>query len=51
MKPGPNYRMTKQTKRMLALIVDAHKRGAVKRGAIQAELTAQQRPERKPRQR
>jgi hypothetical protein len=39
-KPGPNYKMSAQTKRFLATIIDPHKRGEFKRSAIQAELTA-----------
>jgi hypothetical protein len=39
-KPGPNYKMTKQTKRILALIVDPHKQGIQKRLMIQAELAS-----------
>jgi len=45
-KPGPNYKMSKQTKTMLALgkFRDAHHRGEVKRGMIQAELAASMKP-------
>ena len=41
LKPTSSYRMTKQTKRSLALIIDPHKRGEQKRMMIQAELAAQ----------
>jgi len=39
-KPGPNYKMSSTTKRMLALIIDPHKRGVQKRLMIQAELAS-----------
>ena len=42
MKPGANYRMTKQSKRFLATVIDPHRRGELKRGTIQAELASQQ---------
>ncbi len=38
LKPGPNFRMSKQSKRFLATIIDPHKRGEFKKSAIQAEL-------------
>jgi len=41
LKPTSSYRMTKQTKRSLALIIDPHKRGEQRRMMIQAELAAQ----------
>jgi hypothetical protein len=40
MKPGPNYKMSAQTKRFLATIVDPQKRSEFKRSAIQAELAS-----------
>ena len=40
MKPTSTYKMTKTTKRFLATIVDPHKRGEIKRMAIQGELAA-----------
>jgi hypothetical protein len=46
MKPGPNYKMTKQSKRFLATIVDPHKRALFKAGTIQAELAALVQPRR-----
>ncbi len=46
MKPGPNYKMTKQSKRFLATIVDPHKRGMIKAGTIQAELASLVQPRR-----
>jgi hypothetical protein len=42
MKPGANYKMTKQSKRFLATVIDPHRRGELKRGTIQAELAGQQ---------
>ena len=42
MKSGSNFKMSKQSKRYLATIVDAHKRGEIKRGTVQAELASQQ---------
>ncbi len=44
LKPGPNYRMSAQSKRFLATIIDPHKRGEFKRSAIQAELAASIQP-------
>lgn len=40
LKPGPNFRMSKQSKRFLSTIVDPHKRGEFKKSAVQAELAA-----------
>lgn len=40
-KPGPSYKMSSTTKRMLANIIDPHERGVQKRLMIQAELAAQ----------
>jgi hypothetical protein len=42
MKPGPNFKMSKQSKRFLATVVDPQLRGQIKRGTIQAELASQQ---------
>ena len=42
LKPTSNYKMTKQTKRYLALIVDPIERGVQKRIMIQAELVQAQ---------
>jgi hypothetical protein len=39
-KPTASYRMSKQIKRSLALIIDPQERGAQKRIMIQAELAA-----------
>lgn len=46
LKPGPNYRMSKQTKRSLATsrMIDPHYRGEQKRLMIQAELHSQLQP-------
>jgi hypothetical protein len=38
LKPTSTYKMSKQTKRSLALIVDPQERGVQKRIMIQAEL-------------
>jgi hypothetical protein len=51
LKPGPNYRMSKQGKRTLAQYIDAHKRGEVKRSIVQAELAAAIQPKREKPQR
>lgn len=42
MKSGSNYKMSKQSKRYLATIIDPHRRGEIKRGTVQAELSGQQ---------
>lgn len=39
-KPTASYRMTKQSKRFLATVIDPHKRGEIKRTLVQAELAA-----------
>lgn len=43
MKPTSSFRMSKQTKRFMALLPfkDEHERGAFKRSAIQAQLAAE----------
>jgi hypothetical protein len=41
LKPTSSYRMSKQTKRSLALVIDPHQRGEQRRLMIQAELAAQ----------
>lgn len=41
LKPGPNFRMTKANKTILANIVDPHRRGEVKRGLIDAQLSSE----------
>ena len=48
MKPGPNFKMSKQSKRTLATkrMIDAHVRGEHKRALIQAELAAAIQPRR-----
>ena len=40
MKPGSNYKMPKRIKRRLAVIVDAHYRGEIRRLMIQADLAS-----------
>ena len=42
MRAGSNFKMSKQSKRYLATIVDPHRRGAIKRGTVIAELASQQ---------
>ena len=46
MKPGPNFRISSQTKRYAARIVDPHKRGEFIRSMVQAELEAAHQPKR-----
>lgn len=41
-KPGASYRMNKTNKRMLATIVDRHRRGEIKRTVVQADLYGRQ---------
>ena len=45
-KPGPNFKLSKRTKTVLALgkFKDEHDRGAYKRAMIQAEITASMKP-------
>jgi hypothetical protein len=45
-KPGPNFKMSKPAKTLLALgkFKDAHHKGEIKRSIVQAELTASQKP-------
>jgi hypothetical protein len=38
MKPTSSFKLSKQTKRSLALIIDPHKRGEQRRMMVQAEL-------------
>ncbi len=40
LKPNANFKLSKQSKRFLATIVDDHKRGEARRAFIQAELSA-----------
>ena len=42
MKSGSNFKMSKQSKRFLATVLDPHRRGEIKRGTVQAELASQQ---------
>jgi len=46
-KSGPNYRMPKSIKRQLAVIVDPHRQGEIRRIMIQADLVGQQDASRK----
>ena len=46
-KPGPNYRMPKSIKRQLAVIVDPHRQGEIRRIMIQADLVGRQDASRK----
>jgi hypothetical protein len=41
LKPNQNFKLDKQTKRFMATIVDANKRGEFKRAMIQAQLEAE----------
>ena len=43
-KPTSSFKMSAQSKRFLARELDPHKRGELKRGMIQAQLVAEQRP-------
>lgn len=40
LKPTASFRMSKQSKRFLATIVDDHRRGEARRMLVQAELAA-----------
>lgn len=42
MKPGPNFKLSKTTKRMMCFIKDAQSRNQFKRMMIQAQLAAEQ---------
>lgn len=42
MKPTSSFKISKQTKRYMATIVDPHQRGEFKRQSIQAQLAAEQ---------
>lgn len=44
--PTKNYRMSKQSKMLLANEIDPHRRGELKRMLIQAELAALEQPKR-----
>ena len=41
MKPGPNFKMSKANKTVLAHIIDPHYRGEIKRGLIDAQLSSE----------
>ena len=41
MKPTSSFRMTKANKTVLSHILDPHKRGAIKRDLIQAQLMSE----------
>jgi len=41
MKPGPNFKMTKANKTILANIVDPQRRAEIKRGLIAAQLASE----------
>lgn len=41
-KTGPNYRMSRANKAMLASYVDRHKRGEIKRTVISADISGSQ---------
>ena len=40
LKPNANFKMSKQSKRLLATVVNDHKRGEAKKAFIEAELYA-----------
>jgi hypothetical protein len=42
LKSGPNYRMSRANKVLLASYIDRHKRGEIKRTVIQADLYGHQ---------
>jgi len=48
-KPGKTFKLSKQTKRLMTSIVDAHTRNEFKRAMIQAELAAAIVPQRRDR--
>lgn len=49
-KPGKTFKLSKQTKRLMCSIVDAHARNAFKHAMIQAELAAAVIIKREPRE-
>ena len=48
MKPGPNFKLSKTSKRFLATIVNAQQKGMLKKGLIEAELYEAVVPKREP---
>jgi len=46
LKANANFKLSKQSKRLMATIVDPQERAAFKRSAIQAELAAAIQPKR-----
>ena len=42
LKPTQNFKISKQTKRFMATILDDHKRGEYKRAMIDAQLMGEQ---------
>jgi hypothetical protein len=42
--PTKNFRLRRETKAMMATILDPHKRGEFKRAMIQAQLHSEERP-------
>jgi hypothetical protein len=46
MKPTATFKLSKQTKRFMATIIDNHKRGEYKRAMIDAQLQASIQPKR-----
>lgn len=48
MKSGPNFKLSKTSKRFLATIVNAQQKGMLKAGLIQAELHEAVVPKREP---
>jgi hypothetical protein len=47
LKPGSNFKLSKQTKRFMATYINAEARNSFKRDMIQAELYSQQQPPRR----
>jgi hypothetical protein len=50
LKPTANYKMSKDGKRYLATLTDAHKRGLIKNTIVQSELYSLIQPKREKRE-
>ena len=48
MKPGPNFKLSKTSKRFLATIVNSQQKGMLKAGLVEAELYEAVVPKREP---
>lgn len=44
MKPGSSFKLSKMSKRVLSFILDSHKRGAIKRSLIEAQMQYEIKP-------